>query len=209
MYQRLLQTFARYAQEMTHTYVAFIPLHKICDCCTAALKHMERLFAWSFTEIAQTARIPQRWGAVIVASLTEGVVGNLYKTNWLMHQVCELHLALVQFQCWVWLNSWTSCWTQLGWQCSSRLSRAASLPPICHRCHCQKSFSTISLRCCSLSWTGWWMLGRNGSTSDQWPRSAAPTHDHVFFWSSGSFWSSWRDGFTSCFSANAHRHTLG
>lgn len=40
-------------------------------------------------------------GAMIEASLTQGVVGNLYKTNWLMHQVCELHLALVQFQCWV------------------------------------------------------------------------------------------------------------
>lgn len=27
----------------------------------------------------------------------------------------ELHLALVWFHCWVWLNSWTSCSTQLGW----------------------------------------------------------------------------------------------
>lgn len=96
---------------------------------------METLFAWSFTETPSNCQdsAPQRWGAVIVAALTEGVVGNLYKTNWLMHQVCELHLALVQFQCWVWLTSWTSCWTQLGWQRLSRLSRAASLPPIWHR----------------------------------------------------------------------------
>lgn len=42
--------------------VAFIPLHKLCDCFTAAPKHMETLFAWSFTETPSDCQdsAPQR-----------------------------------------------------------------------------------------------------------------------------------------------------
>lgn len=65
--------------------------HRLLRCCSQTY--------------GETASVELHWQTPPAPRSRDGsvfdVVGNLYKTDWLMHQVCELHLALVQFQCWV------------------------------------------------------------------------------------------------------------